>query len=69
MMPLAIAFQGFAWWCLHAHPAVFRDGRWHLALIGLTVLFSLNYLYGGVRLLRRRQAWIVERQVQERTEG
>jgi hypothetical protein len=33
------------------------------------VLFSLNYLYGGVRLLRRRQGWIVERQAQEREEA
>jgi hypothetical protein len=68
MMPAAIAFQGLAWWCLHAYPSAFREGHWHLLLIGLTLLFSLNYLYGGVRILRRRQAWIVERQAQERSE-
>lgn len=32
------------------------------------LLFSLNYLYGSVRLLRRRQDWIVERNAQERPE-
>ena len=38
-------------------------------LIGLTLLFSLNYLHGGVRLLHRRRDWIVERNAQERSEG
>ncbi|QSX79466.1 hypothetical protein [Agrilutibacter solisilvae] len=68
MMPLAVAFQGLAWWCVHAHPDVFLAGRWHLLLIALTLAFSLNYLHDGVRLLRRRQAWIVERHAQERGE-
>ncbi|MGH8077862.1 MAG: hypothetical protein ACREPE_11130 [Lysobacter sp.] len=45
------------------------QGRWHLLLIGLTLLFSLNYLYDGVRLLRCRQGWILERAAQERTES
>ena len=39
--------------------------RLYLLLIGLTLLFSLNYLVGGVRILRRRQAWIVARHAQE----
>jgi hypothetical protein len=45
------------------------DGHWHLLLIGLTLLFSLNYLHGGVRLLHRRRDWIVERNAQERSEA
>ena len=39
---------------------------WHLLPIALTLLFSLHYLHGGVRLLRRREGWIVERNAQER---
>lgn len=69
MMPLAVAFQGLAWWLTHSHPQTLLQGRWHLLLIGLTLLFSLNYLYEGVRLLRRRQGWILERAAQERTES
>lgn len=69
MMPLAVAFQGLAWWLVHAYPQTLLQDRWHLLLIGLTLLFSLNYLYDGVRLLRRRQGWILERAAQERTES
>lgn len=69
MMPLAVAFQGLAWWLVHAYPQTLLQGRWHLLLIGLTLLFSLNYLYSGVRVLRRRQNWILERAAQERTES
>ena len=65
MMPAAVAFQGLAWWLVHAYPRAFIDDGWHLLLIGLTLLFSLNYLVGGVRILRRRQAWIVARHAQE----
>jgi hypothetical protein len=69
MMPAAVAFQGLAWWLVRAYPATFIDGGWHLLLIGLTLLFSVNYLVGGVRLLQRRQAWIVSRNAQERLES
>jgi len=69
MMPAAVAFQGLAWWLVHAYPATFIDGGWHLLLIGLTLLFSVNYLHGGVRLLQRRHAWIVSRNAQERLES
>lgn len=69
MMPLAVAFQGLAWWLLHTYPQTMLQGHWHLLLIGLTLLFSVNYLYEGVRLLRRRQGWILERAAQERTEA
>lgn len=69
MMPAAIVFQGLSWWWVHTYPATFMTGRWHLLLIGLTLLFSLNYLYGGVRLLQRRKDWIVSRNAQERLES
>ena len=68
MMPMAVAFQGLCWWLVHAYPRTFLDEGWHLLLIGLTLAFSVNYLYGGVRLLRRRQGWILARAAQERTE-
>jgi hypothetical protein len=69
MMPLAVAFQGLSWWLVHTYPhALLHDG-WHLLLIGLTLLFSVNYLHGGVRLLRRRQHWILAHAAQERTES
>ncbi|MFD0740062.1 hypothetical protein ACFQZQ_12325 [Lysobacter koreensis] len=67
MMPLAVAFQGLAWWLVHAYPRQMVQGRWHLLLIGLTLLFSLNYLHDGVRLLRRRQDWLLVRATQQRT--
>ena len=69
MMPLAVAFQGLSWWLLRTYPDAMLGGRWHLLPIGLTLLFSANYLYGGVRLLHRRRDWIVERNAQERAEG
>lgn len=69
MMPLAVAFQGLSWWLVHAYPRILLHDRWHLLLIGLTLLFSVNYLYGGVRLLRRRQDWILARAAQERAES
>jgi len=69
LMPLAVAFQGLSWWLVHAYPRTMIAAGWHLLLIALTLLFSLNYLYGGVRLLRRRQDWIVERGTQERQEA
>ncbi len=69
MMPLAVAFQGLSWWLVHAYPQTMLHEHWHLLLIGLTLLFSINYLYGGVRLLRRRQGWILARAAQERAES
>lgn len=69
MMPSAIAFQTLAWWLVHAYPETMIQGRWHLLLIGLTLLFSLNYLHGGVVLLRRRQQAILDRAAQERMES
>ena len=69
MMPSAVAFQGLSWWLVHAYPQTMLQGRWHLLLIGLTLLFSVNYLYGGVRLLQRRQDWILARAAQERAEA
>jgi len=69
LMPLAVAFQGVSWWLVHRHPEAMLGDRWHLVLIGLTILFSLHYLHGGVRLLRRRRDWILARQAQERTEA
>jgi hypothetical protein len=61
MMPAAVVFQAFAWWLVHEFPQAMLAQRWHLLLIGLTLLFSINYLYGGMRILRRRQEWIVDR--------
>jgi hypothetical protein len=68
LMPLAVAFQGLSWWLVHRYPETMLQGRWHLLLIGSTILFSLHYLHGGVRLLRRRRAWILARAAQERAE-
>ena len=68
LMPLAVAYQGFAWWLVHAYPRQMLQGGWHLLPIALTLLFSLNYLHGGMRMLQRRQDWIVERNAQERME-
>jgi hypothetical protein len=69
LMPLAVAFQGVSWWMVRRYPEAMLQGRWHLLLIGLTVLFSLYYLHGGVQLLKRRRDWILARQAQERREG
>jgi hypothetical protein len=65
MMPATVAFQTFAWWLVHAFPRLLLAQHWHLLLIGLTMLFGLNYLYGGTRLLHRRREWIVEHNAQE----
>lgn len=68
LMPAAIVFQGSAWWLINAQPQLMLVQEWHLAAITLSLLFSINYLYGGVRLLRLRQHWIVERNAHERQE-
>ena len=69
MMPAAVAYQGLAWWLVSRYPDLFLRQGWHLLLIGATLLFSLNYLRGGVQLLHRRQAWIVARNAQELLES
>ena len=65
-MPLAVAFQGPGLVAGACHPRPLLHDRWHLLLIGLTLLFSVNYLHGGVRRLRRRQDWIAAHAMQER---
>lgn len=69
MMPAAVAFQTLAWWLVSRNPDLFLQQGWHLLLIGATLLFSLNYLHIGVRLLQQRQAWIVARNAQELLES
>lgn len=68
MMPAAVAFQTLAWWLIHAFPQAMLAHHWHLLLIGMTLLFSVNYLYGGMRVLRRRREWIVDRNARTLTE-
>jgi hypothetical protein len=68
MMPAAIVFQALSWWLVRTWPEAMLNQRGHLVLIGMTLLFSLNYLHGGVVLLRRRQDAILARAAQERIE-
>lgn len=63
MMPAAVAFQALAWWLVSRYPQAMLDRGGHLALIGLTLAFSVHYLVGGVRLLHRRQPWLLARAV------
>jgi hypothetical protein len=69
MVPATVAFQLLCWWLVHRFPQAMLERGGHLVAIGLTLAFSLHYLHGGVRLLRRREAWIVERHAQERAEA
>jgi hypothetical protein len=69
LMPLAVAFQGFSWWLLQTRRHTMIDMHWHLLPIAASLAFTLNYLHDGVRLLRRRQDWILERATQERGES
>ena len=69
LMPSAVAFQGLSWWLVHAYPQAMFAHHWHLLPIGASLAFTLHYLHGGVRLLRRRQHWILERAAQERGEA
>lgn len=69
MIPATVAFQLLCWWLVHRFPDAMLGDGWHLLAIGLALALSLHYLHGGVRLLRRRQAWIVERHAQERAEA
>ena len=68
LMPAAVMFQAGAWWLIDAQPQIMLVQGWHLAAIALSFLFSVNYLVDGMRLLRVRQHWIVERHAQERAE-
>ncbi|GAA5004014.1 hypothetical protein FNZ56_07565 [Pseudoluteimonas lycopersici] len=61
MMPAAVAFQALSWWLVLRYPQVMLERGGHLVLIGLTLAFSIHYLLGGVRLLRRRQHWLLLR--------
>jgi hypothetical protein len=61
MMPAAVAFQALSWWLVRSHPQAMIERGGHLVLIGLTLAFSIHYLLGGVRLLRRRQHWLLLR--------
>ena len=68
LMPATVLLQGGAWWLVHAYPQLMLARGWHLLPITLSLLLSAHYLYDGVRILRRRQQWIVERNAQERNE-
>ena len=61
MMPAAVAFQALSWWLVQQFPQAMLERGGHLVLIGLTLAFSLHYLHGGIRLLRRRQHWLLQR--------
>jgi len=63
MMPAAVAFQALSWWLLQRFPQAMLERGGHLVLIGLTLAFSLHYLFDGVRVLRRRQQWLLLRAV------
>ncbi|WP_147653122.1 hypothetical protein [Vulcaniibacterium gelatinicum] len=69
LMPATVALQGGTWWLIHARPDWMLARGWHLLPIGLSLLFALGYLHDGVRILRRRQDWILERHAQERAEA
>jgi hypothetical protein len=69
MTPATVVFQALCWWLVLRHPAAMLGQGWHLLAIGLSLAFSLHYLHGGMRMLRRRQDWIVERHAQERAEA
>jgi len=61
LMPAAVMFQALSWWLVLRHPQAMLGRGGHLLLIGLTLAFSVHYLLGGVRLLRRRQHWLLLR--------
>jgi hypothetical protein len=60
-MPAAVAFQALSWWLVLRFPQPMLERGGHLVLIALTLAFSLHYLHGGVRLLRRRREWLLAR--------
>lgn len=61
MMPAAVVFQALSWWLVQRFPQAMLERGGHLVLIGLTLAFSLHYLHGGIRLLRRRERWLLFR--------
>ena len=61
MMPTTVAFQALSWWLVQRFPQAMLERGGHLVLIGLSLAFSLHYLHGGIRLLRRRQHWLLSR--------
>jgi hypothetical protein len=63
-MPAAVAFQALSWWLVLRFPQPMLERGGHLLLIALTLAFSLHYLHGGVRLLRRRREWLLARAAQ-----
>ncbi len=63
-MPAAVAFQALSWWLVLRFPQPMLERGGHLVLIALTLAFSLHYLHGGVRLLRRRREWLLARAAQ-----
>ena len=69
LIPATVVLQALCWWLVHRYPATMLDGGWHLLAIAISLVFSLFYLFDGVRMLRRRQDWIVERHAQERAEA
>lgn len=69
LMPATVVLQGGAWWLVHAFPEWMLQRHWHLLPIAVTLLLSVRYLHDGVRILERRQDWIVERHAQERAEA
>jgi len=60
-MPAAVVFQALSWWLVQHWPQAMLERGWHLVLIGLSLAFSVHYLLDGVRLLRRRQHWLLLR--------
>lgn len=52
------------WFALNA---LYAMAVW--GLYAWELLFALGYLHDGVRILRRRQDWILERHAQERAEA
>jgi hypothetical protein len=63
-MPAAVAFQALSWWLVLRFPQPMLERGGHLVLVALTLAFSLHYLHGGVRLLRRRREWLLARAAQ-----
>ena len=68
LMPAAIALRGGMWWLTSTKPQRMLVQDWQLAAIALSLIFSINYLCDGARLLRLRPHWIVERNTQKRAE-
>lgn len=68
-MPAGVGFHLFAWWLIQTWPDLFIEQKWHVGLAFQSVFIGVWYLYEGIRILRRRQGWIVARYIQERREA